>query len=517
MNNLLRRLGWLSAATTVTLSLFGCGGSVEGSGGTGGSTTTTGGATGVDPVEALSAACGAMNGGGSADPITAACTRLVHVRNGFSTTCSAWGEPVLDDEATIATCVGIATAAGVTVTAGDIASCSAEVCAAGCQTGGLPSCVGNAQELLFPGFQKKGTLTAGEGCFTHLQCQSGVCSSGADGCGQCLTTKQAGEDCSGPLDVCVGYTVSCANGVCEPSGKKEGEACISYGGGDCQSTLFCETPDPQSIDGTCVPRAKSGQACSAQDECAAGLFCKAGSCTGYLPDGAACGPDDLCASSYCVNGACGIPQMGLHVGDDCSAAMVCRDGLECDQGVCIPMKYVPEGAECDLGGAGFCAPDQICDNPSCPLGPCVEPLHCLPAPGEGEPCGSYLQCAEGHACVGYSFEDGERGTCAKLGGLFEVPALATKTSSVARGAASRGAIPCAREAKSEPASQPEEPRRARRVVARLHRRRLPARAQAAPRRSHVPGGAPRSVEGRLQAQPPGSSAPPEAPSQPSST
>jgi hypothetical protein len=109
--------------------------------------------------------------------------------------------------------------------------------------------------------------------------------------------------------------------------------------------------------------------------------------------------------------------MGLHEGDDCSASSVCRDGLDCDQGVCVPMKYVPEGAECKLDGSGFCAPDHICDNPACTPGPCNEPMHCTPAPKAGEPCGSYLECAEGHVCVDYSIQDGQRGTCAKLSGL----------------------------------------------------------------------------------------------------
>lgn len=416
MNNLLRRFGRLSVATvftlalsgSFTLALSGCGGSVESSG-----DTTMGGG---DPAEALSAACSAAEDS-SADPIVAACTRFVHVRDGFRTACSTWGEPVLDDEASIASCVGIATAEGVTVTAGDIVSCSAEVCAAGCAVGAPPPCVGSAQQLLFPGFQKKGTLAAGDGCFTHLQCQSGYCSASWNTCGQCLSTKEAGEDCSGALDVCVGGAVSCANGVCELSGKKEGEACIDYGGGDCQSTLFCKTPNPQTIDGVCVPRGGAGQACSKEEECAGGLFCKAGSCTAYLPDGAACAPGDFCASMYCVNGACGTPQMGLHEGDDCSASAVCRDGLTCDLGVCKVMEYVPEGAECTLSGAAFCAPDHICDNPTCVPGPCDKPLSCAPAPKDGEPCGFYLECAEGYACVGYSIEDGERGTCVKMGGI----------------------------------------------------------------------------------------------------
>ena len=327
---------------------------------------------------------------------------------------------MFDEEASIATCVGIATAEGVTVTAEDIESCSDEVCGTGCQVGAWPPCVGTGQELLFPGFQKKGTLAAGETCFTHLQCQSAHCLTTADGCGQCLTTKQVGEDCSGPFDTCVGFTASCVNGVCELSGKKEGEACIDYGTGDCQSTLFCKTPGPQTIDGVCVPKSGAGQACSKEQECEDGLFCKAGTCTVYLPDGAPCMPGgDPCAAYYCVNGTCGTPQMGLHEGDDCSVSTLCRDGLICDQGVCKIMQYVPEGGACSLGGADLCAPDQICDNLECPPGPCEKPLHCLPAPQDGAPCGSYLQCADGFECVGFSIQDGERGACVKLGGLGE--------------------------------------------------------------------------------------------------
>ncbi|MFO0590894.1 MAG: hypothetical protein U0441_25345 [Polyangiaceae bacterium] len=416
MNNRLRLAGWFSVASVVSLALFGCGGSVNTSGDTGGS-TTTGSTSGsdTDPLEALSAACGATNGG-SADPITAACTRLVHVRNGFLTTCSVWGEPALDDAGSIATCVGIATAKGVTVTAADIESCSAEVCTGGCGDAALPSCVMNGQDLLFPWGQKKGTLAAGEACFTSLQCQSGLCDGGVDGCGQCLNTKQPGEDCSGPLDRCVGNNSSCLNGVCEITGTKEGEACNAYGGGDCQFTLYCKTPDPQTLDGVCTARLGAGQACSG-DECAAGLYCKGGTCAAFSPDGAACAPGDLCSSGYCVNGTCGTPELGLHEGDDCSAWPMCRTGLTCVNGVCEPMSYVPEGAECTLGGPDVCAPDHICDNPACAPGPCVETLHCVPAPKDGEPCGFYLQCAEGYSCEGFSIQDKERGTCTKLGGL----------------------------------------------------------------------------------------------------
>lgn len=371
-------------------------------------TTTT--STYDDPnVEALSNACSAPDEDPSPDPIVAACTRLIRKRTGYMRTCSVWGQPVIDEKAGIDSCVGIATSPGAALSAADIDGCGEEICQ-GCPAGGMPTCLGYGANMLFPNHDKKGTAKPGEACIANLQCESGHCSASYKSCGTCQSPRALGEACGGSFDVCT--EGGCTDGICAFSGKKEGESCTNYGGGDCASDFFCEPMDTGTIEGLCVARGKESAPCAADEECAQGMYCSVNGCAVLLPDGAVCQAGQRCVNS-CIDGVCTIPQLGLHEGDDCSFSMVCRDGLLCENKVCVPVQYIAEGAACE-GQNVFCGPENACDS-ACPIGECDADQSCLPRPGPGEPCTINMACAAGSYCIGFAPAEGNRGICFKEG------------------------------------------------------------------------------------------------------
>ncbi|MHC4837624.1 MAG: hypothetical protein ACYTF3_05505 [Planctomycetota bacterium] len=167
---------------------------------------------------------------------------------------------------------------------------------------------------------------------------------------------------------------------------------------------WCPAPLVCFADGRdlrCDVPAQRGAACVDASQCAAGLYCAAGSCQPLLPIGAPCAP----AGDQCSTGYCGFddatesylctarPASGeacrFATVDACPAGEVCvqlSDGRRCRPPAGL-------GAECSLlGGARFynhgCRIGLRCD---------ADTETCQPAPALGEPCdpgvGSGPECA----------------------------------------------------------------------------------------------------------------------------
>ena len=133
--------------------------------------------------------------------------------------------------------------------------------------------------------------------------------------------------------------------------------------------------------------------CSVKEDCAAGYFCKAGSCAAVAGLGSTCSsPSECTGGTYCTDGVCcGVPSCGA--GRSCNASSTpgtcatiagavctadaecgsgfCTDGVCCDKrcdgrceacdvvdkkGACTPVAGAPHGARapCDDGGGDAC-------------------------------------------------------------------------------------------------------------------------------------------------------------------
>jgi hypothetical protein len=361
--------------------------------------------------------------------IASACASFVASRHAYEAACPVPGASTAADESTIASCIGLATAPGARISPADIEACSAELSSLACaENGSYPSCAGHGQNMLFPSHDKKGTLAAGEACVAHMQCASGYCGAFWGECGACVIPRALGEACDGEFDSCT--EGNCISGKCALPGVTEGEKCINYGGGDCQSTLFCEVA-MGAFEGVCVKRGETGAACAESPQCVDGLYCAGGACAAKLPDGASCGAGDECVS-ICIDGVCRAPKMGLGPGADCQFDS-CAPDLSCSADlVCVERTYLDEGAPCtnwNTAGAP-CAPGLYCDLP-CTGGDCSGDGVCAKLPGPGEACTYAVQCAEGSLCMDFMPGQGNSGVCTKLGELGEACPCADDLACVA--------------------------------------------------------------------------------------
>jgi hypothetical protein len=334
-----------------------------------------------EPPQTLAKACELP---ASSSSLVEACTAFTKKRDAYATTCGGFTDATYDEQAAIDSCVGIANLPGSSLTPADIDQCSSDVCS-GCGVAIYPACVGYEGNLLYPNHEKKGTAAPGDSCVAHLQCASGYCSSYGEDCGHCEAARLVGDTCTGPYDACVDTNAACTAGVCQLNGKQLGEACVAYGEGDCQTTLFCKVTGTTTIDGVCVARGAAGAPCAMDPkQCAEGNYCRDNACAPLLADGAPCDATDLCVQS-CIDGICGKPVIPLHENDDCSSAFGCGNDLYCKDGKC----------------AVGCGDD---------------PNACAPKPKAGEACDPNSNCAPNAVCVGFDPSAGNAGLCTRQGG-----------------------------------------------------------------------------------------------------
>jgi hypothetical protein len=176
---------------------------------------------------------------------------------------------------------------------------------------------------------------------------------------------------------------------------------------ECGVEQFCSITT--ACPGTCQARRTSGQDCSEDRHCAAGLACQDGMCTAPPREGAGCTELGDCALGLlCASGQC-RPVDDVLVGAEgtsCNLQMgpLCRDGLSCvvDMVSVAGATFVcrmpaAAGGTCRLG-----IPTQ------CPVGfACVgtDPMRadfegtCEPVPStEDAPCDALSGCAAGLRC-----------------------------------------------------------------------------------------------------------------------
>ena len=240
-------------------------------------------------------------------------------------------------------------------------------------------------------------------CLTG-NCVSGICcDSGCTGsCQSCIVAGKvglcspvpAGED---PGNHCEQDPESTCkrDGTCDGAG-----SCRTYGMGIICTPGSC-TAGVQTAAGTCngqgtciagatqscAPNvcigATCGQACTADNQCAAGSFCDANKCVQKKAAAAPCNGNNQCASSFCVDGvccdsACGTMCFACNVAGKigtCTAAPAGQD----------PRNQCPAEAQTSCGRAGGCngsgacrqwPAGTVCAPGSCTSGSEIAPRQC---------------------------------------------------------------------------------------------------------------------------------------------
>jgi N-acetylneuraminic acid mutarotase len=326
------------------------------------------------------------------------------------------------------------------------ASCGAYgVCTAGaCAT----SCTGDAQ--CAAGNYCKGTacvpkLAKGSVCSAARECATGFCVDGV-----CCDRA-----CNGQCEACdiAGKGGSCAPAKGAPHGARAactgagvGTTCgIACDGVDASACHYPTATAPCSATacasgtethasycdgaGKCTDVAKACGAyacgttqcnatCSKNADCAAGYWCKSGSCVARDALGVACATSDACGDGlFCTDGVCcGVPTCGP--GGSCATAakkgecrksdgVACTAATDCGSGQCV------DGVCCDAACDGQC---EACDVPG-KVGKC--------SPATGKPHGARAACADGggDVCAAKQCDGANRTTCAAFVGT-DVPCRA---------------------------------------------------------------------------------------------
>lgn len=256
-------------------------------------------------------------------------------------------------------------------------SCTADIqCCSGifCVNG---TCGGTASSPTTPA----GGLALGAQCTSSDQCtQSGgptVCANNgyeADGPLNCC--RNEGGTCTGvgySADCCGG--LYCVNGICtnnETGGLAIGAQCSQTGQCSQASGPVSCASNGIDADGALNCCRNEGGGCTQDTDCCGGLACANGVCGGTSSGGGSVGLGGQCtATAECSQAggevACadnGIASDGAlnccrYDGGACSAGQHCCGGLDCTDGVCVPIGGSgASGGNIGLGGA--CASDAEC-------------------------------------------------------------------------------------------------------------------------------------------------------------
>jgi hypothetical protein len=195
-----------------------------------------------------------------------------------------------------------------------------------------------------------GQFLDGQPCGSGFQCQTGLCSFPATGCGRCIQRPLMGQAC---VETCA-QNLSCSpNKVCVPLGVR---------GAPCDANTPCR-PSLACHNGACAPPATSGT-CVTDDEC-------------DFTQGYVCNPDRGQCVKVTFGPTCLLNPDGSYV--YCSGAQICK------QGMCIAR--VADGGACSDTDRLFCQWPARCSNMRCRL-PAPDRT-CMPmaTAGSGLPAG----------------------------------------------------------------------------------------------------------------------------------
>jgi hypothetical protein len=274
-----------------------------------------------------------------------------------------------------------------------------------------------------------GDVAADGGCFTKMECSSGICElpNGNMGCGSCVAPLERGATCVSGEFINGSYFDRCGlDDYCDAQTKRcvarlaEGDACNDATSRACALGLKCVTPSGGGA-GTCQRFAGEGEPCAGLGTLGGSLCANWLSCSstcqalvGPLGDvGDACANGERCLPGLVCDGSvCREPSAGQS---PCFAAedpAACVEGFFCDwdftEGVCKPK--VAQGEQCSEQRA--CANDLACLS---------ETLTCGTKKGEGDACsslhGGQGECKAPLVCLGSAASSS--GTCKQLGELAD--------------------------------------------------------------------------------------------------
>ncbi|MFM2153313.1 MAG: hypothetical protein RL199_1748, partial [Pseudomonadota bacterium] len=260
----------------------------------------------------------------------------------------------------------------------------------------------------------------GQSCGTDVHCASGRCvfPAGGGAAGKCEPTTcadgvrngdEGGPDCGGSkctarCDVGAACRVAgdcesgatCRAGFCYQPATKAGEACTADA--DCAAPMFCKGRTAK----VCTAPQGAGETCTAGSQCQAGLVCNArlGQCAGLQLATAGCAVTADCAAGlFCKNRACTAPQAA---GATCSASSECDTGLVCSSTTRKCATAIADGAGCKADVD--CAAGLFCGGPA-------TAKTCRGTPGAvdagcsaGRDCAS-LVCSKAGRCVAATLTD----------------------------------------------------------------------------------------------------------------
>jgi hypothetical protein len=182
-------------------------------------------------------------------------------------------------------------------------------------------------------------------CISDFDCADGWCFNDDQGCGQCQSYAQVGDDCSARESRC-GFERACVRGrdatfLCRPRRDLE-FACESDL--ECGPSLFCHPERAR-----CEPQRAPGDVCHGDpdiDDCRYDSVCISGICTAGIAldeDDLCDAPDRLCpVGTFCSSTSCLAIKA---VGEACSEDVACGAAAACVGGFC--RLRGGEGAPCD--------------------------------------------------------------------------------------------------------------------------------------------------------------------------
>ena len=179
--------------------------------------------------------------------------------------------------------------------------------------------------------------------------------------------------------------------TCQPRAAS-GERCTADG--ECRAGLLCRMQLLDTGVGTCLAQSSLDGNCVRDGDCLSGLFCSELKCVALPQAGTACLSNRCLADSFCDAGECYArkPPGAPCTGDECQASLVCS----------------PQSNTCVVEVLALnetCAPPQRCTTGAI----CLSLTQTCAVPrAEGEPCGVAADCEPHLTCGGV---DGGVGFC----------------------------------------------------------------------------------------------------------